>query len=637
MNEGHDDIDEDAREGRDGGRRVSRRGFLGGAAALAAGTPAATGHTAGRADDGPYPPALQGLRGNHEGSNTFPHLQRDGSFDAAAAEAQDTGERHDLVVVGAGLSGLSAAYFYRQRHGQDARILLLDNHDDFGGHARRNEFRVDGRLLLSNAGTQSFDNPASYSPEAKRLLQELGVRMQALGRDWNANLYRRLGTACFFDAQTFGADRLVTGMGTRPWAQFLAESPLGERARADILRLYTQRTDYLAGMGPAARKALLASTSYADFLVRHCGVDPGTLPFFQCYPHDLFGAGIDAVSALDCHANPDDYGSFTYPGFDGLGLPAAEQEPYVFHFPDGNASVARMLVRSLVPAAVEGGGSMEDIVTARVRYGRLDAPGARVRLRLRSPVVRVQRLPGDGGVQVDYVQDGALRRVVARHCVLACYHGMIPYLCPELPAEQKAAMHYGSKVPFLYTHVALRNWRAFARLGVHQVVAPGSYHTHTALDFPVSIGRYRCPSDPDEPMVLFMMRAPCLPGLPRRDQHRAGRAELVQTPYEEMERRIRDQLQRMLGPAGFDAGRDIAGITVNRWAHGYAYSYDSLSDPAWPPGGAPHEIARRAFGPVTIANSDANASAFTDAAIDAAWRAVGELAPLAPGVASVSS
>jgi spermidine dehydrogenase len=633
MNEGNNEGNDDGRQRGQGGRRLSRRGFLQGAGALAS-APA----VARPAGEAPYPPALQGLRGNHEGSNTFPHLLRDGALDPSAGTPQDTGERPDLVVVGAGLSGLSAAHFYRQRHGGDSRVLLLDNHDDFGGHARRNEFRVDGRLLLANAGTQSFDNPASYSPQAKRLLQEMGVRVQALGRDFDRQLYRRLGTACFFDAQTFGADRLVAGMGTRPWAQFLADAPLGERARADILRLYTERTDYLAGMDLAARKALLASTTYADFLVRHCGVDPGTLKFFQCYPHDLFGAGIDAVPALQCYENPDDYGSFTYPGFDGLGLePPEEQEPYVFHFPDGNASLARLLVRSLVPAAVEGAGGMEDIVTARVRYERLDVAGARVRLRLRSPVVRVLRLPGDAGVQVDYVQDGALRRVVARHCVLACYHGMIPYLCPELPGEQKAAMHYGVKVPFLYTHVALRNWRAFDRLGVRQIVAPGSYHTHTALDFPVSIGRYRFPSHPDEPMVLFMMRAPCLPGLPRRDQYRAGRAELVQTPYEEMERRIRDQLQRMLGAAGFDAARDIAGITVNRWAHGYAYNYDSISDPAWPPGGAPHEVARRAFGPVTIANSDANASAFTDAAIDAAWRAVGELAALAPGGASVSS
>ncbi|MFM2290027.1 MAG: hypothetical protein RL684_3170, partial [Pseudomonadota bacterium] len=263
MNDGQHDGDD--------ARRLSRRGFLGAAAALAA-APA----VAGAKSDAPYPPALQGLRGNHEGSNTFPHLVRDGSFDAAAATPHDTGEQHDLVVVGAGLSGLSAAYFYRQRHGHDARVLLLDNHDDFGGHARRNEFRVDGRLLLSNAGTQSFDNPTSYSPQAQRLLRELGVRMQALGRDFDRGLYRQLGTGCFFDAPTFGADRLVTGMGTRPWAQFLAESPLGERARADILRLYTQRTDYLAGLDLPARRALLASTSYADFLVRHCGVDAGT-------------------------------------------------------------------------------------------------------------------------------------------------------------------------------------------------------------------------------------------------------------------------------------------------------------------------------------------------------------------------
>src|SRR5262249_53256179 len=154
-----------------------------------------------------------------------------------------------------------------------------------------------------------------------------------------------------------------------------------------------------------------------------------------------------------------------------------------------------------------------------------------------------------------------------------------PYLCPEMPEAQKEALHYGVKEPLVYTHVAIRNWQPFQRLGIRHIVAPGSYHTYFALDFPVSIGRYEFPKNPDEPMVLFMLRTPCKPGLPRRDQYRMGRVELMGTPFATFERNIRDQLQRMLGSEGFDAARDVQGITVNRWAHGYAYEYNSLSDP----------------------------------------------------------
>ena len=125
-------------------------------------------------------------------------------------------------------------------------------------------------------------------------------------------------------------------------------------------------------------------------------------------------------------------------------------------------------------------------------------------------------------------------------------------------------------------------------------------------------------------MVLFLLRCPAKPGLPRQAQYRAGRWELMATPFSTFERNIRDQLQRMLGAAGFDAARDIAGITVNRWAHGYAYEYNSLSDPNWPENERPCVIGRQKFGRISIANSDAGASAYTDAAIDQAWRAVQE-------------
>ena len=623
------------------GEGITRRDFLNGVAVAAGGAFVGRGAAfaadksgagfAPESNPAYYPPALTGMRGNHEGTYTYAHKLRDGDFWEGEGKPLPTGERFDLVVVGGGISGLAAAHFYRKHAGSKARILILDNHDDFGGHAKRNEFTVDGRLLLANGGTQSIENPSEYSQVAKNFLKEIGIEVSRFYKDYDQHLYDKLGTACFFDRETFGEDRLVAGMGSTPWPEFLAKAPLSEVSRREIARLYTDKVDYLPELSREQKREKLKHISYADFLTKICKAPAEVLPFFQKYTHDLFAVGIDAVAALSCYESPDDYGAMTYAGFAGMDLgPLKEDEPYIFHFPDGNASVARLLVRALLPGSVPGT-TMEDVVTARANYGRLDADGTPVRIRLNSTVVQARntrfKAAGQGteGVEVAYVRGDQLHSVRADHCVLACYNMMIPYLCPELPDQQKEALHYGVKEPFIYTHVALRNWQAFHKLGIHQIVAPGSYHSFVALDFPVSVGEYKFPSKPEEPMVLFMLRTPCEPGLPRRDQYRAGRVELMETPFSTFERNIREQLQRMLGGAGFDAARDIAGITVNRWAHGYAYEYAWLSDPEVPEAERPCVVGRKRFGRISIANSDAGASAYTNVAIDQAYRAVQEV------------
>ena len=596
-----------------------------------------------------YPPALTGLRGSHPGSFEVAHTVRDGEFWQNAGTPTDTEEKFDLIIVGGGISGLSAAYFFRKAN-PSAHILILDNHDDFGGHAKRNEFTVDGRKLLGFGGTFSIESPAPYSAVAKGLVQELGIDVAGFPRYIAKNLYRSAGLlpSIFFDKETFGSDVLTvnplpTG-GTEnegdkedssgeTWKRFLAEAPLSPAAKRDLLRLRGGE-DYFPGLTSDEKKARLARISYARYLTEVAGVDPQITKLYQTAPQPLFGVGIDAVSAQDAWG-------FGFLGFEGLKLeagpgkgmnrdaiPNAEAEKYFFHFPDGNASIARLLVRSLVPEAVPGS-SAEDVVTARASYAGLDQPQNAVRIRLNSTAVRVQHVGPESSatqVEVTYSRFGKLYKVRASFAVLACWHMVIPYICAELPEEQKQALHSAAKVPLLYTNVALRDWQAFQKLGAMAIYAPGGYHSYFRLDLPVSIGDYHCSTSPNQPIVIHMVKTPCRPGLPARDQHRFGRIELFTTDFQTIERKIREQLTRTLRRGGFDPTRDIAAITVNRWPHGYAYEYNSLWDEFWLNGGVtPCEVARRPHGRIAIANADAAAYSYTDAAIDQAYRAVGEL------------
>jgi spermidine dehydrogenase len=318
-------------------------------------------------------------------------------------------------------------------------------------------------------------------------------------------------------------------------------------------------------------------------------------------------------------------------GFNGLGLKLEEnfnEGSFLFHFPDGNASIARLLVGKLVPSALPEKQSMTTIVQAKLDYSRLDEPGSLVRIRLGSSVVRVlhEGAPEKSkSVRVAYIKDGKTHVVRGTHCILACYNGLIPSLVPELPEPQREALAYPVKVPMMYTNVLLRRWTAFQKLGVAVIDAPGMYHTECTLDPGTKLGGYSGVTTPEEPILLHMMRNPNKPGLPRKEQNRAGQRELLTMSFSDFEFQIRNQLDRMLGSAGFNAADDILAITVNRWPLGYAYTYDTLADPDAPPEQRPHIIGRQRFGQITIANADAGAAAFTNQAIDEAHRAVQEL------------
>jgi len=581
-----------------------------------------------------YPPELTGLRGSHPGSFEVAHaLAING---ASWTEPSDQTDRdYDVVVVGGGVSGLSAAHLYRQRHGGDPRILVLDNHDDFGGHAKRNEFNVDGKQLICYGGSQSIAEPGSWSPVGKKLLKDVGIHTEHFYDYFDRNYFKdkQLGRGLYFSRDHYGKDHVSDNIlgaeiedNQQEIVDIINEYPIVESSRTALFRLLSDKKNYLKGMGSREDKInLLRQTSYSDFLRKYVHIQEEVVRLYRDMSRGLWGIGWDALSALDAYRSQ-------MPGTRHLNLGLADEsyerdEPYIFHFPDGNAGVARSIVRNLIPSAIPGS-TMEDLVKARVDYDGLDLESSMVRIRLNSTAVQVQHTPSEKAVDVTYIKNGRPYRVRGAHVIMACYNNIIPNICPEVPDAQKEAIAYATKMPLVYISVAVRNWKAFSNLGYRSFYIPQPSLMHSfGLDFPVSMGGYNFTQNPDEPTVIHGTHVPLDPdkGLNARQQCIAGRTKLYEMSFDVFEEKIISQISGALHDGGFDAERDIAAITVNRWPHGYAYEYLDYSDPVeFNPQNGPHIAGRAQIGRISIANSDASASAYLTGAIDAADRAVNE-------------
>ncbi|MGB0141623.1 MAG: NAD(P)-binding protein [Luminiphilus sp.] len=623
---------------RGGKRGISRRDFLDGVALAAGGMAlsplislANSGQTFSHTG---YPPSLTGMRGNHPGSYEVAHaLARYGQRPTDFAPVDGI---YDLVVVGGGISGLTAAYLYKKRAGPNAKILILDNHDDFGGHAKRNEFSLDGRTLLGVGGSLNLEQGA-MGDAALTLLEEIGVDFAGLRQAIDPEYMISDPLAehgLYLNANDFGADRSINGPWNLTWAGFgdfsaaIRSLELPAADEAGLIALIGAEKDFLRGVPDEEREQFLHETPYATFLSERVGMSESGIKIAEPWIKALFGVSANSVSIYEAlKAGAPGATSVTPAAPDTAEAEEVDPDLYRYPiFPDGNASVARLLVSHLIPRAVSGDAA-ESIVTRVVDYGRLDREGASVRLRLNSTAVNVTNRE-DGLVDVAYVVDGKNRVVRCRSSILAGYAGMVPSLCPELPVEQRQNLAYGVKVPFICTNVLLRSGAAVRKQAVSGYQCPGSFYSLVASAPPLSLGGYEAPTAEDDPLVVWMISAPApkaTGGESARDLCRLGRHSLLSMSFEEIETATLSQLTGMFGSSGFDAKTDVEAITVNRWAHGYAYEYMDLHDPKWPPGEAPHELARAPIGRISIANSDTEAHAYVQSAIDAAIRAVNEI------------
>ena len=531
-----------------------------------------------------YPPTLTGMRGSHKGSFEVAHALAWQGQKPEQYQALD--EQYDLVVVGTGMSGLAAAWYYRRKMGHDARILLLDNHDDFGGHAKRNEFHHNGSMVLSLGGAQNIESLANYSDAAASLLNELGLDQEAfdamanntpddyvLGGKFHGNVGLTMPGSK--GHVTYGGHWLKFMHGRGEYVKAVRQLPFPKDEQDRLISFFGGDKDYLGDLSLTEKYAYVKSVSYNRFLVDRVGLSNDAVQVLSVHLRNLngpFGWNYTVLESLSADA----------PGLRAVGWLAnmADSVAAMFFedlaetrmFPDDNASIARLLVQKLIPDVAPYTRGFEDVAIARFDYGALDQENQKTRIRLNSTVV-------------------------------------------------------GVKVPFVYANVLLDNGRAFSKLDVSITQCPFDAFQWVSAAPTMTTGGYKPPVKPQDPMARLMMSSPTPtteePGT-ARDLLRIGRSKIYTTTFEQYEKDIREQLQAMLGKYGFNHESDIRAITVNRIPHGYAYGYHGLDDPKWEEGQAPHEIGRAQFGRISIANSDSEARAYMDAAFDAAWRAVEE-------------
>jgi len=567
-----------------------------------------------------YPPLLTGIRGSHDSAYKYAHQiafeNKEFKIDLVSKE------KYDLIVVGAGISGLASAYFYLKNINKNAKILILDNHDDFGGHARRNEFHIDGKTLLAYGGTQSFDTINEYSRISNRLLKDLGIKLEKFEEYYDKEFFEKydLSSAIFCSKNRFKEDKLVKS--TLPinvdFKQFsnaympylkkpkdfedsIEELPLSKKQKSklyEILELNKDINDYEA-------------SNYVDFLKEAFDTkDQAIIDLLSMVLSDdtaLGGKAIDIEEASDAKllglSKKDFFSSF-------------DNEKYIHHFPDGNATLVRLLVKKLIPN-VASFKSVEEAVLSKFDYSKLDMSSNQINIRLNSFVNSIKN--EKNRTKVTYIKNDKPIEVEAKHTIMAGWHSVASYIIDELPKKQKELLRANVKMPLVYVQVALKNWKFLQKAGVASTYCPSSYFQFVNMDFPIKIGSYKAIETPDKPVILTMMRMPTPTNIDTEvvELLRLGRYEILQTSLEVFKKSIKDQLEDMFSLYGFDYEKDVYDVVINRWGHGYTYE-GALSR-------GELKKARKSVGNIFFANADSAGTAYSDASIDMAFKAVNEI------------
>ncbi len=636
--------------------KITRRDFVNGTLMAAGASMLPFGATSqavlAALDPSYYPPALTGLRGDNAGSYANAH-KRALAKKSYWGSTTKLKEEYDLIVVGGGISGLSAAFFYQQEHGKDKKVLILDSHADFGGQCARNEHTIGDNTRLIYGGSQTLVSPHAWSKTVPKLLNDLGVDLDRFKTAFDVDFYKRnnLRAVTYFNKRKFGVDKVVKhpfcyypsfieGL-LRPklsYEEAVKQTPLREKGKEQLLRVLKGGLHVLKVPKKDLEK-YISTHSYFDYLKTTLGVDdPLVLEMARNSCVDFSGGGTDVMNiagAMGCGVlgfDPvtswkDVMGEKEYEkDIKEHGFILDEGDQYIHHFPDGNATIARLLVKKMIPDVGEADNA-EEIILSKFNYSELDKASNIVRIRLNSTVVNVKH-GGDPNssrdVFINYINDNKSYQVKGKDVVMACYNMMIPHIVPDLPKEQAAALRRSVRTPLQYTTVGLKNWRAMKEMEIGVAMSPGNMHQVVLMDFPVSMGGYNFTKTPDDPCAIMMIGCPFgeTAGAPPIEQFREARYRMLGLQFKDYEKEIREHLSGMLPKGLFEFDRDVESITVNRWSHGYTYGGSALYDSDM------HEMARKGrqpFGRITIANVDSALTSYVHVAIDQAWRAVKEL------------
>ncbi|HEX6496561.1 MAG TPA: NAD(P)-binding protein [Acidobacteriaceae bacterium] len=546
------------------------------------------------------------------------HVIRDHAFDRTPAAIDDTREIYDCVIVGGGISGLSAALFYHRATGAKKSCLVLENHAIFGGEAKRNEFNVDGQRLMASQGSAMWFQPLPGS-FLQHFYDSVGIDPRQFQYQQNASPIATGVTPYAGDGSNFGFFFPASSGhpdGTwlvDPWTKKLEGAPIASEAKRELLAMRSTPDQHPKPLhhGDAVARQLDSITLEEDLMARH-GLSRDTIRrYLSPVSGGGSGIGADALSAYTDYA-PD----LLFPW---------EQQNGPQMFPGGNTGVARHIVKALVPASIPGPATMAGICQSRVNFAALDRAHQPTRIRLRSTVVSIaheREAAHAPHVDIIYLQGGRFYRVRARSVVLANGNWTINSIVRELPAAYRHAYAQFFRAPCIMANVAVRNWRFLAKMGISQCQWFEGIGNYLAVRRVATMGGGASTLSPDTPTVLTLKILFANPGRSLPEQVNTGRYQMMTTPFSAYEKQLRNQFATMFGKQGFDGRRDIAGIILNRWGHaylapqpGFFFGRDGKRAPA--------ELMRRhPFGRIAFANSDLSGIMDHRASITEAHRAV---------------